>query len=172
MIDIRIEYDASEVTGLKKAQLNQAFTRAHYKLGQMWREILLPIRFTREGITRYGLLPRVGDTGSGRRFRGSYTAYKVKKHGHKDPLRFSSEGRDEAIRTERIKATRYGVTISLPRKFNRNNPKSKINMTDEVRSVTQGELRRMSAWLVELVEAEIAAAGGSGAATFTLSRAA
>ena len=95
--------------------------------------------FTHAGATEYKYLPRSGERGHGRKFKGSYNQQKLRKFGHTRPLEFSGESR-QLTRTLKIKATsKSGRCILNARKFNFRNPKSKIDMRDEMTRVSDPE---------------------------------
>jgi hypothetical protein len=95
--------------------------------------------FTNAGATEYGYTPRKGERGSGRRFKGSYTAYKLKKMGHTRPLEFSGRSRALAAR-ENVTSTSKGgrARINAPA-LNFRNRFSQINMRDEMTRVSDAE---------------------------------
>lgn len=147
---IVIDYKLTGVESLTRTQVINAMKRALRGIGEYWFDAFLWKRFTPLGHTEYGFRKR----------SRKYDRFK-RKHavdGDGVPLVFTGEGRtlatSESTRA-RIHVTRHSVTIPLPRKFNRYNPKGP-NMSEEVRHVSPAELRVLADNLVLLADAELA----------------
>lgn len=166
MITVQLKVTGAE--GMKKAKLNKIMRTALQSVGNRWHDKYLRRHFTTRGAQIYGYGARSGESGSGVKFKYSYTAWKQKKYGHKDPLVKSGNGKKEAIASKKIKARissklRAGVvTIQLPRIFNfnlRRTGKSKTNANEEIRRVTNSEIRDLERHFVKVLDQEYTKAG-------------
>lgn len=156
-----------KVTGyanLPKSRLNAALKAAMRTLGVYWQSNILPEKWQPHAQAKYHLAGR----------SRQYQRAKMKKYGHTRPLEFTGEGRRLALSPEtrsRIRSTRDRVTIPLPSKFNWRPRGGHIKLGDELRRVTNEELRNMSELLVGQIELELElAGGGSGKVRARLSR--
>ncbi len=140
---IVFEYKLTGIELLTRMQVVNAVKRALRKTGEYWHEAFLWKRFTPLAYQEYGFKLR-----------------KVRKRHNartKNPLVHTGEGMEEAMSettVARIKVTRDSVTIPLPRKFNRYNPKGP-NMSEEIRAVSRSEIRALEQNLVIDIEAEL-----------------
>jgi len=174
MINVRYELYGTEKLG--KRHINNAMRRTLYAVGVRWVRRYLKLHFGNRATRRYGYAPRSGEAGSGRPFRGSYTQRKLKSQGHTRPLEHSGEGKRLALYGKKsIKATATGgqkaeaqVTITLPRKFNRVNPKSKTRPPDEIRATNATELEELAVFLTEQSERELTKEGAAAGAVAIL----
>lgn len=147
---IIVTYRLTGITVLTRTQVINAMKAALRTMGEFWWDAMLWKRFTPLGFTEYGFRQR----------SAKYTRRKLRFRHHANPLVLTGEGRDEALgegTRRRIRTTRDSVTIPLPRKFNRYNPKGP-NMSEEVRAVSRPELRTLEAVLVQEIDAELQAA--------------
>lgn len=112
----------------------------------IWHAKFSDKHFTNAGATEYRYTPRSGERGSKRKFKGSYSARKLKKFGHTRPLEFSGESRRRVRASQKIKATSKGgrCILSAPA-LNFRNPKSPINMREEVTRVSPRERTELAA---------------------------
>lgn len=153
----------SGFAALKPRELKPIMHAALVDTGERWRDKYLEMHFTNEASSRYGYLPRAGERGSGKNFRGSYTWRKLREKNHSLPLVFSGRSRDDSLKTKKIRAlgsmktARVRVTVS-PR-FNLRHPKSRIRMGEEVTRVLQSEEKDLSAFLVKRLDIRLTAAG-------------
>lgn len=101
---VRSDYGASA--------FNAILREAWQKVGEFWHDNFRLEHFKNSAMSRYGYTPRRGENGSGRPFKGSYTAKKLKSKGHTKPLVYTGES---MRRTEQrdIRPTRDGVRIHL-----------------------------------------------------------
>lgn len=108
---------------------------ANHHMKYMW------MHFRRDTARRYNYKPRNGEGLSGAAFYKSYTGQKLKKKGHMNPLVFS--GVSETLAKIRdVRATRSAaVLVQHARGLNRRNPKSDINMAEEIRTVAPSEMK-------------------------------
>lgn len=101
----------------------------------------MPKHFTVAGGREYGYKPRKGEGLTGRDFWRSYTGRKKKQKGHTRPLTWSGASETLArIRDVRAVAKR-ATLIQHARGLNRRNPKSDIDMREEIRTVSESEAR-------------------------------
>ena len=136
-------FDITYTGELNNREFNRAKRDAFYHIGVRWHRDMRPKHFTKEGAREYGYKPRKGERGSGRGFKRSYTARKLKIHGHTLPLVFSGESRSlSAVR--RIKATSNGVTIRMHApSLNRKHAASEIVMREELTTISAAEEKRL-----------------------------
>ena len=143
------EYRLTGVESLTRMQCINAVKRAMRLMAEYWHEAFLWKRFTPLGYTEYNFHRR----------STKYDKAKEKFRHHTNPLVNTGEGRDEAMSPStvaRIRVTRDKVTIPMPRKFNRSNPKGP-KMSDEVRAVSRGEVKILEENLVFNIDHELAA---------------
>lgn len=142
------QYRLTGIESLTRMQCIDAVKRGLRQLGEYWCEAFLWKRFTPLAYTEYGFH---------RRSR-KYDEAKKRFRGHTNPLVNSGEGRDEAMSPStvaRIRVTREKLTIPLPRKFNRSNPKGP-KMSEEVRSVSRAEVKVLEENLVLYINDQLA----------------
>ena len=165
VIDVQLD----GIEGLRKSQVNRALKRANIATGKHFRRRFLPARFTEQGGRRLKYTPRSGELRVGLpkrepKSRRKYAPRKQRFLGHSNPLVFSSEGRRLALYGPQIvRATSKTIRIPLPRKYNFRNPRSRVNMADEIRTVANREARELSEFLVKQIEREFARDIGGGA---------
>lgn len=109
-----------------------------------WHFQFRPKHFTHAGAREYKYTPRKGESGSGRKFKGSYTARKLKQFGHTRPLEYS--GTSKALSSQQnIKATSKGgrAIIRAPA-LNFRHPNSEIRMRDEMTRVSDAERQKLA----------------------------
>jgi hypothetical protein len=157
----KIELKVSGAEGMTKKKLNDITKEALRSTGRRWHEEYLAGHFTKAGAQKYGYGARNGEPGSGAPLKRSYTAYKQKKKGHSDPLVFSGKGKTEALANKIVKARISSkmqaavVTISLPRVFNfnlRRAGRGNTNANEEIRRVSNDELRDLESHLAKVLE--------------------
>ena len=160
---IRQTYTQTGIGALTRTQINTEAREAIRETGEEWFEEYLPKHFGRNARSLYRYAPRSGDRGSGRRFRGSYQARKLRQFGHTRPLEFRGDTKRRQLRSKNIKATatsrRARATIFLLQAWNRRNPHSNINMLDEVRTVIPSEERELGEFNAERLDDRLEAAG-------------
>ena len=127
-----------------KRALNNATKGGYYAAVRHWHKRMLPRHFGNAASARYGYTPRKGERGSGRSFKGSYTARKLREKGHTRPLDWSGELK-RTTRTRTLKATKNRATCALPasRKANWKHPKSWVRMSDELTVIRDDELQEL-----------------------------
>lgn len=105
--------------------------------------------FTIAGAREYGYSPRKGEGLSGKAFWKSYTGRKKKEKGHTRPLVWS--GASEILAMIRdVRATRNRARlVQHARGLNLRNPKSSINMAEEIRTMSDAEVRAALAFAGE-----------------------
>lgn len=160
---VKVEMSVSGVEALTTRQINGVVRDAMEDVGKRWRSRYLPEHFKNSATSKYGYAKRKGESGSTRRFRGSYTQRKLKKYGHTRPLEFSGKGKREALQNENIQAFATSrsarVEIRLPQKFNFRHPLSQVRMADEIRATTASELRDLEAFLTKKIDKRSTIAG-------------
>jgi len=173
----KLELKVSGAEGMKKKKLNDITKEALRSTGRRWHEEYLEGHFTKAGGEKYGYGARSGEPGSGRKFKRSYVASKAKKG--KPPLVLSGKGRAEALANKIVKARISSkmnaavVTVSLPRVFNFNLRKSgrgNTNANEEIRRVTNSELRDLETHLVKVLSQLYEKEGRKVSAAATISR--
>jgi hypothetical protein len=155
-----IEVELRGVEKLSKGQINRAMKAANKAAGVHFRRNFLPARFTQQGGRRLKYTPRSGESRVGlvnsSAPKQTYAARKQRHLGHSDPLVFSGEGKRLALATPtKVTSTKSKITIPLPRKYNFRNPKSRVRMADEIRSVTPREAKKLSAFLAQQIDREL-----------------
>jgi hypothetical protein len=119
---------------------NEIFKAGYLYLLLYWHEHFREKHFTHAGAREYGYTPRVGEAGSGRKFAGSYTERKLKKHGHTRPLEFSGETRRRAAQTPNVRATSKSARLRLDvPALNFKHPKSKVLARSEMIRISPAE---------------------------------
>lgn len=162
-----VEVKLTGVEGLKKSQLNRAMIRANKIIGKLFRRRFLPSRFTVAGgrrlkYTKRSGAIRLGLPSTDKKQRHKYAPRKVRILGHSRPLEASGEGKRIALHgAQTVFATRDKIRIPLPRKYNFRNPKSRISMSTEIRTVTNREAKELSGFLVKQIERELAREAGT-----------
>lgn len=111
-------------------------------LGQaaaFYHQRFMPKHFTHAGAREYGYKRRKGEGKTGRAFWRSYTGQKKLRKGHTRPLDWSGASRLLA-KIRDITATYRRARIKQhARGLNRRNPKSDIDMREEIRSTSPAE---------------------------------
>lgn len=161
---IVVDVKLTGYANLPQSRINAALKAAMRTLGIYWQSNILPEKWGPHAQAKYQLAGR----------SRKYQAQKRKKFGHTRPLEFSGEGRRLALSADtqaRVRSTRDRVTIPLPAKFNWRPRGGHIKLGDELRRVTNAELRDMTQMLVGQIELELELAGGeSGSVRAKLSR--
>ena len=150
-LTIGVRFKVTGAEGIKKAQINKFTRAALVEVGNRWHGRYLKRHFTKRGAQIYGYGARSGESGSGKKHKHSYQAWKEKRSvGHGAPLVKSGKGKQEALANRIVKARISSklklavVTISLPRIFNfnlRKSGKSNTAANVEITSVTRSEVR-------------------------------
>lgn len=146
---IVLSYKLTGIETLTRSQMINAVKRALMRLGEYWFDNFAARRFTEEAYSEYG-------------FRHRSRKYEAAKAKHRPaaaglPLVLTGEGREQTLSEEtrgKIEATRDKLTIRLPTKFNRYNPKGP-NMAEEIRAVSPGELKELQDVLVAYIDEEL-----------------
>lgn len=128
--------------GILQKERGRVQKDAFHGIGARWHKEFLGKHFENSAYSRYpGVYqPRKGERGSGRHFKGSYTAKKLRMFGHTRPLVYTGESlRLAKIRD--VRATSKGAAVRLKsRKLNFRHPKSKVKMSLEVRAFNRAEI--------------------------------
>lgn len=154
-----VQVQIGGVLALSKSEVNAVMIEAFYNVGQTWREKYLPLHFGTNAARRYGYEQRAGERFGGTPKKGGYAARKLGFLKHNRPLEFSGDSKRRALAEEKISATRDSVVVRLPTAFNRRNPKSKVRMNDEIRTVRADERSALNKVLVREVRFGLKAAG-------------
>lgn len=111
------------------------------RLGATWHKQFRPKHFTRRGAAEYGY---------DRRTR-RYTATKMRRFGHADPLVFTGESRTLA-KARRLTGTSKGsrLTMNVPA-LNRRPKGKKQSMRDEMTVTSEGEMVRLTGQLAKFL---------------------
>ncbi|MGB0714271.1 MAG: hypothetical protein ACPGXK_00220 [Phycisphaerae bacterium] len=132
-----------------RKQLPLIKKKAFMAAGRFWHRYFRPKHFTAKGAREYGYAPRKGERGSGRAFKGSYTARKLKRFGHTRPLVYTGESAQLARIMDVRGTSRGSRTVIHARGLNRRNPNSTINMRDEMTRISRGEVQRLTKLISE-----------------------
>jgi hypothetical protein len=144
---IRVEVTLTGIEALTRSGVINAMKRALRSLGEYWHDAYAWKRFTPLGYSEYRFRQR----------SAQYNKAKLRFRGHTNPLLLTGEGRDETLSEStkrRIRVTRSAVTIPLPTKFNRYNPKGP-NMAEEIRAVSRAEIPQLEENLVVYIDEEL-----------------
>ena len=131
---MQIEVELTGIEGMAKSQVNRALKKANYAMGVRWRRRNLRWHFEEFGERKYRY--------AGRSIR--YEKFKRKHLRHTHDLVFSGDGKREALGSKKVFATRDKVRIPLPRKFNFRATGSVVNMSKEIRAVTNSERKSLA----------------------------
>lgn len=143
MMTCLIQYKGAIPSELAKRELNAILRAGYHQLGVYWVANFRAKHFTNAGATEYGYTPRKGERGSGRAWKGSYTARKLKKFGHTRPLEWSGRSK-ERTRAARVQAYSANKKSRVEIRMNATalNFKAKgstINMRDEMTRLSKQE---------------------------------
>lgn len=154
-IPIIIRWHETGPPVIPRRSLNRVLRLAYDSIGKRWHTEFRPIHFTRRAIGRYGYTPRKGDTGSGRAFRGSYTAQKLRKFKHTLPLVWSGDSRLlSRLRDVRSTAKGARVVMRVPT-LNLRPATGTINMREELATITQPEAAALATTFAAVMERSI-----------------
>lgn len=110
-----------------------------------WHDRYVRKHFTQAGASEYGYTPRAGERGTGKAFRKSYTGRKLARFGHTRPLVFSGASlvlvlasRNNVRATATKGEARAVLRMNAPA-LNWRNPRSRIDMRDELTRVSAAE---------------------------------
>lgn len=117
---------------------------AYREAGRAWHRKFAAKHFTHPGAKKYGYTPRSGQEHAfgSNAFSRSYTGQKWRKKRHTNPLVWSGETKRLVLTNWRIQSHRNGaatVIMNAPG-LNLRNPKSTINMREEMERITQDEV--------------------------------
>lgn len=158
--DFHIRYKG--ILGMKKRDWNNNFLKpAFYEAGKFWHQWILPKHFTESGGREYGYQNRTQ----------KYIKKKIVFKRHNDPLVYSGRLRDGALGKVRIEATFKGVRCYLPDARGANfkaSPRSP-NMANELRRLSQNDIRALTAVVNNFLQKFIKGGGYASKAvpTFT-----
>jgi hypothetical protein len=158
LVKTRIEYRGAIAALMKRREFNNTILKPGWeKTGIHWSQHFWKKHFTEAGAAEYAYLPRAGQLlprGS-KRWKHSYTGRKAQKMGHTLPLVWSGQLMRES-RHQMIRATSKGVAVRMrARKANWRNPRSRINMAEELRKVSLREQRELRKVLDRGMQTEI-----------------
>lgn len=127
------EIAARAMQRLMKAALGKLAAHHHH--------LYMAKHFTVAGGREYGYKPRQGEGKSGKEFWRSYCGQKKRKKGHQRPLVFSGES-ETLARIMDIRAdSKRARIVQHARGLNRRNPNSAIRMNEEIRAISDKEVR-------------------------------
>lgn len=157
MILIRLKYTGAIPGVISKANMNRKIKAAWLVAGTWWHKEMRPKHFTKRGAREYGYVPRYGEPGSGRRFRGSYTGRKLRRFGHTNPLVFTGLSRDlTRVRDVRNTAKGVRVVMNAPT-LNRRPRGGRINMRDEMTRISIAERNQLIRLMDRKIHADLRA---------------
>jgi len=129
--------------GILKRELGKMQKKAYTRIGRYWHKQMRPRHFTKAGAKDYAYEPRSGERGSGKSFGRSYTARKLKEHGHTRPLVLT--GATELLsRMQDIRATSKGVKVVVHVGNVLRQPKGRAERVRELTMVTPEEQRQLA----------------------------
>lgn len=155
VLDIRIKERGVVPRGMKRAY-GRASKAAWYETGVRFHTEHRDDRFTHEHARKAGYKKRKGeDAGlTGKAFWQSYTGRKLRFKKHTRPLEWSGDTR-RAVRMGSITSTSKGgkVAYAGARKLNFRSPHSDINMAEEFRRLTPGEMSSLAKFYDDKLDA-------------------
>jgi hypothetical protein len=137
--------------GLSAKWHNEAAKEGWQHTGRYWVEHLRDKHFTPEGAREYGYKKRKGEgmAVNSKGYERTYTARKMARFGHTDPLTYSGDSR-RGMQSAKVSATGKGGTIRMPSgNLGFRPPKSQINMRDEMARISQGEAPELAGVLAQ-----------------------
>ena len=160
-----IRYRGACPKNIQRAAFNKLLKEAYRLLGIHWHTKLRRKHFTHAGAREYQYLPRKGEPGSGRAFKGSYTARKLKTQHHTLPLVFTGESRQLTQRQD-VRSTSKGSRVVIrANKFNFRHKASKIRMREEMTRLSDKDKALLTVLLGDFVRAQLAQANWRWAPT-------
>ena len=128
---------------IAKRRMNHIIKAANRDMGIFWWRMMRAKHFTHAGAREYGYTPRKGERGSGRAFRGSYTAQKLRAFGHTKPLVFTGTSEKLAgIRDVRATFKKTRVVIHA-RALNFRSAGSQVDMRAEMTAISVKDASRL-----------------------------
>lgn len=150
-----IRYHGAVPKHVTRATMNKLLKEGYRLIGLYWQKHILPKHFTHAGAREYQYTPRKGEAGSGRSFRGSYTAKKLKRQGHTKPLVYTGES-ERSAKTGRVTSTSKGVRVTIPaRALNFKPPRSNINMRREVTRISEADAEKLTKLLGAFIDRKL-----------------
>ncbi len=134
--------------------MRTASKAGYEQAGRWWFQECRPKHFTREAYRLYGYTPRVGEGGAAvqKMWKGTYTARKLKKWGHTDPLVYGGFTR-RITNSATITATSKSVRVVMPAGNLAMQPKkARMILLNDAEVVTQHELARMAAIIDRIID--------------------
>jgi hypothetical protein len=148
---------------------NKALRVAFKWIGDYWHKHYKMLKFLNSATNKYGLQPRMGEQGSGRKFQGSYTQAKLKKRrngqgvqaiGETKPFVWSGKSRSDAKASTKVSvaATRgFGKADCIVNAPTLNfRPKGgRVDLRGEFERVTDEERRYLEREGIVIYEIEL-----------------
>lgn len=175
---IAIRFTKTGVVGIGKNELREVGRAASAAVGLKWVKSFLPIHFTKRGVRLYGMIPRRGNPGSGRRYKGSYAEAKVKRKedskgvkaiGENKPLVWSGRSRSQALQGNTIRTfapsfRSFRAEITIPA-----NTLNFVKDADvDLKTVTPGENTELEKVFASEWEVQLRKRGRTGRKTVTI----
>lgn len=144
-----------------KTQLRDVLRESLRPVGDLWHREFKPIKFTDAATKRYNLVPRAGEPGSNRKWKGSYTYRKAARAtsggsfgsraiGETKPFVWSGRTRALALGNSKVEVAalshgegRCDVIINAPQ-LNISPKGGRINMREEMERVALVEEKQLS----------------------------
>jgi hypothetical protein len=151
------------------AARNRALRVAFTWIGDAWHKLYKMLKFTNAATNKYGLHPRMGEPGSGRPFKGSYTQAKLKRRrngqgvqaiGETKPFVWSGKSRSDAKASRKVVATaargfgKADCIINAPT-LNLTPKGGRIKQREEFERVTDEERRHLEGEGILIYEIEL-----------------
>lgn len=144
---LHFEVDAAKfrVYGVAKRNLQRHMREALEAMGREWHQRYLPLHFLFTAFTRYGYTRRkgMGMNATSKAWRRSYAGRKWRKYRTEDPLTFTGASKLEALGPIKLRGTSKEIRVVLPRVFNLRNPKSRVNMREEITRLLPAEIQTL-----------------------------
>ena len=144
MIGFILRYRGAVPRAMRK-EFRTVVKEGYRNAGIWWHAQIRPKHFTPAGASEYRYTPRQGERQTtGRRFRQTYTARKVREQGHRNPLMFTGQSR-LFTRLRDVRATSKGVRVVMRAgNLTLRPPNTNINMADELTRISPADERAMA----------------------------
>lgn len=139
-------------------------------VARLWHERYKMLKFSNAASRRYNLKPRMGEPGSGRKFKGSYTEAKLKRKangqgvraiGETKPFVWSGNSRERARSANKVNAKAasasrgYAESIVDVPTLNLRPKNGRIRLREEFEQVIEEERRALEIEGIKVYQAEV-----------------
>lgn len=154
---ISIKWQTPFAPGIARKAMREIIKATWHDVGVLWHSQMRPKHFTKRGAREYGYATRQGEraTPGSRAFRRSYTGRKFREKGHTLPLVWTGESRAlSRLRDVRATSTRVRIVMRTNR-LNLRHRSSRINMAQELRTISRSEQRAIRGFINRTVDKRI-----------------